>query len=108
MKRLRLRIFTLVPLFFVSACSNLAWEKQGAGTGETSQALNDCRRIAEFNSYQLGPQSALGTPNVIMTPTGPTTTFQPPGAVPYPDPLLVQQYTHDCMTQKGFALVERR
>ncbi len=106
MKRLLLSLSPLVLVLVVAGCANLAWEKQGAGAGEPSQALNDCRRMAEFNSFQLGAGPAIGAPNVIITPAGPTTTFQPPVAAP--DPSLVQEYTRQCMQQKGFALVERR
>ncbi len=103
---MKLLVLSLLGAVTIAGCANLAWEKQGAGAGETSEALNNCRRIAQFNSFQLGQGPAVGVPNVIMTPAGPTTTFQPPGAVS--DPALVEEYTRQCMEQKGFALVERR
>ena len=108
MKRISLRSASVLAVFVLAGCANLAWEKQSAGPGETSQALNDCRRTAELNSFQLGMGPVIGAPNVIMTPAGPTTNFQPPAAAPYPDPALVQNFMRECMQRKGFALVERR
>ncbi len=108
MNRLSLRSASLIAVFALAGCAQLVWEKQGAGPGATSQALTDCRRTAEINSFRLGTGPVIGAPNVIMTPAGPSATFQPPAAVPYPDPLVVQDFTRECMQQKGFALVERR
>ncbi len=93
---------------FIAGCANLAWEKQGAGPEVTSRALRDCRQTAELNSFQLGVGPLTTTPNVIITPAGPTATFQSPAAVPYPDPVLVQDFTRESMQQKGFALVRRK
>jgi len=108
MSRLFLRTAPLAAALALAGCADLVWEKQGAGAGDTSQALSDCRRMAELNSFRLGTGPVIGAPNVIMTPAGPSATFQPPAAVPYPDPVLVQDFTRDCMQQKGFALVKRR
>jgi len=91
----------------LAGCAGAAWEKQGADEQVMNQDLQDCRRVAEISSFRFGFGPFNTTPNVIVTPAGPTTTFQTPAATAYPDPVLVQDFTSDCMRKKGYALVRR-
>ena len=93
--------------FVASGCAGVAWEKQGADEHVVSRDLQDCRSAAEVSSFRFGFGPFNTTPNVIITPAGPATTFQTPAATAYPDPVLVQDFTSDCMRKKGYELVRR-
>ena len=102
------RFLLFIAALGLSACADVAWQKQGADSDVAGRDLSECRRSAEYQSFQMGVNPAGNTPNVVVGPAGPAVTFQGPGATSQQQSFLVQNLTRECMEKKGYGLVRQQ
>ena len=93
-------------LALLAGCSNLQWQKAGAGPDAASLDESECTRLSRLQSSSMAmtmPPSP--PPAVLATPGGTTIVGGGPMPLFAPDPTLSQQYALDCMHQRGYQLV---
>src|SRR3954471_4410351 len=99
----------------VAGCSllaggaHLSWEKPGTDPKAASVDLAECQRVARLDASRMALGSPIpAAPTVITSPSGATALQTAPLPLSTQDPTLAQQFTMDCMRDKGYALVKDR